>query len=237
MTPISADEFRDLMIAGGIIENKKVIEPVNTLFTTFPNPFTIKNCKLVSLLFNECPLNSIAFEGDTRIDNVSLAGTQTNFNSFTTDASPVITTLNIGGMSSAQTVVINCKVHDLTFEECGINSITTNATLKMATLFLKRNVNFNTLKLTGLYGTVQLNFSNGTEVLFEDTQVNQIGAILTTVQTYRFTNHVGTSLTFDSLSFKTAGSMNFVNSSFLKIRVEGDQNRLFANLTVTLTGS
>jgi len=39
MTPISADEFRDLMLAGGLIENKKVSEPVNTMFTTFENPF------------------------------------------------------------------------------------------------------------------------------------------------------------------------------------------------------
>jgi hypothetical protein len=237
MTQISADEFRDLMIAGGIIENKKVSEPVNTMFTAFPNPFTIKDCKLVSLLFNECPLNSIAIVGNTRIATVTLAGTQTNFNSFTTDDSPVITTLNIGGMSNAQTVSINCKIHDLTFEECFINTITTNATLQMAKLFLKRDVNFNTLKLTGLYGTVQIDFSNGAEMACEDTKITHISAISTTIQTYGFTNHEGTSLTFDSLSFKTARSMTFVNSAFLKIRVEGDQNRLFENLTVTLTGN
>lgn len=237
MTIISADEFRDLMIAGGIVENKKVTEPVNTLFTTFPNPFTIKNCRLVSLLFNDCPLTSIAIEGNTRIETVTLAGPETNFNSFTTDASPVITTLNIGGMGNAQTVTINCKVHDLTFEECGIQTITTNATLKMASLSLKRYVNFNTLNLTGLYGTVQINFSNGTSIAFNDSQVSQIGAILSTIQDYHFTNHTGTSLIFDSLSFKTARTMTFVNSSFLKIRVDGDQNRLFQNLSVTLSGS
>ena len=225
------------MIAGGIIENRKVSEPVNTMFTTFPNPFTIKNCKLVSLLFNDCPLNSIAIEGSTRIDNITLAGAQTNFNAFTTDASPVITTLNIGGMSNAQTVVIHCKVRDLTFEDCFINAIAANATQKMATLLLKRNVNFNTLNLTGLFGKVQLDFSSGTEMTCEDTQITHIGAISTTLQAYHFTNHEGTSLTFDSLSFKTARAMTFVNSSFLKIRVEGDQNRLFANLTVTLAGN
>jgi hypothetical protein len=237
MIPISANEFRDLMIAGGIIENKKVSEPVNTMFTTFENPFTIKDCKLVSLLFNECPLNSIAFEGNTRIDTVTLAGAQTNFNSFTTDDSPVITTLNIGGMSNAQTVIINCRVHDLTFEECFINAITTNATVQMAKLFLKRGVNFNTLKLIGLYRIVQLDFSSGSEIICEDTKITHISAISTTIQAYGFANHEGTSLTFDSLSFKTARSMAFVNSSFLKIRVEGDQNRLFENLTVTLSGN
>ncbi|AYB29652.1 hypothetical protein [Chryseolinea soli] len=237
MVSISADEFRALMIAGGIIENKKVSEPVNTMFTTFERPFTIKNCKLVSLLFNDCPLHSIAIEGNTHIDIVTLAGAQTNFNSFTTDASPVITTLNIGGAGNAQTVAIHCKVRDLTFEECSIRAITTNATQKMATLSLKRNVDFNTFHLTGLYGTVQLDFSSGAELTCKDTQITHISAISTIIQAYHFTDHEGTSLSFDSLSFKKARSMAFVNSSFLKIRVEGDQNRLFQNLTVTLTGN
>jgi hypothetical protein len=237
MTPISADEFRNLMIAGGIIENKQVTEPVNTMFTTFPNPFTIKDCKLVSLLFNDCPLNSIAIVGSTHIDTIALAGEQTNFNSFTTDAAPVITTLNIGGMGHAQTATINCKVRDLTFEECSINTIATNAALKMATLTLKRNVNFNTFTLTGQYGTIQLDFSSGTQFACNNTQIAHISAISTTIQAYDFTNHEGTSLAFDSLSFKTTRSMTFANSSFLKIRVEGDQNRLFENLKVTLAGS
>jgi hypothetical protein len=237
MTPISADEFRALMIAGGIIENKKVSEPVNTMFTTFPNPFTIKDCKLVSLLFNDCPLNSLAFEGSTHIDNVTLVGPQTNFTSFTTDASPVITTIKIGGMGNAQTVAINCKVHDLTFEDCSINTITTNAILKMATLTVKQNVNFNSLHLTGVYGTVQFDFSSGAQMTCQDTQIAHINAIATTIQAYHFINQEGTSLTFDSLSFKTARAMTFVNSSFARIHVEGDQNRLFQNLTITLSGN
>lgn len=225
------------MLAGGVIENKTVTGNVEAMMQNFPNPITISNCEIPMLALNESSVQSLTIAGtQTQIPLFVVAGQNANFSLICIEDGATIGNLTLTGMGQSTTLTVNGNVDSVSLTECSIETVAIVTTNQMNTVSLSRVVFINSLKFTGPCQTFSAGFSGCNTVIFENTTVNTIDINTSPITNYQFTNHQGGTLTFDSTSFKQARSLTFNETSFETITVNGDQNRTFTNLALTLAG-
>ncbi|MBL0744418.1 hypothetical protein [Chryseolinea lacunae] len=237
MNPISPQDFLQLMMTGGVIENMSVTGNVEAMMQNFQNPVIILNCEIPMLALNESPVQSLTIAGTlTQIPSLVLVGQNTNFSLLCIEDDASIGSLSLSGMGQSTTLTVDGNVNSVSLNDCSIQTVEVVATNQINTVSLTSVVFINSLRLIGPYQTVTAGFSSCNTLIFEDTTVTTININSSPIVNYQFTNHQGGTLSFDSTSFKQSRSLAFNETSFETITVNGDQNRTFANLAVTLTG-
>jgi len=235
MTPVTPDQFKTMMLTGGTIADVSVSQDVDCMSMQFSNPFTIQGCQLKSLRFNDCPLNSIAFTGATSVASIVLAGANTNFQAFNTDASVTVSAISFSDMGNAGTVTIGCNVDTVSLTNCSIQTLNL-LTGQCGTLSFSQGVYFNALTLNGAFSTVNIGFTTGSQAVIQNSQITQMNVMATTIPAYQFADSLVESLNFDPASFKAARQMQFQDTTILNMAITG-QPASYSNLTMTLTGS